>query len=837
MPTDTFTSFSNLINHRLLDTGGVDRVVKLLQELDDSSKGEVFIDGPGAKTFTLKLIQEILSLDGRIAICTDTGNLRTQIETSRKKAVPFQPTLLQEAAHFHRHLAGTQRPQFDQLPLSDLVGLVLAYRHYPGKDLLSKQISFADFEFTSTEYLTLKEQVSVTQRLYQKIERITPAFQALNAGIFKHQTLDDSHEFIDRLLSNFIKKSKELHRSFLGITNRFYQQRRAEYQATFRKLSDAIQRVKDARELAVAKIGTTALESVPNRLVAGVSKRQNQQRKLILNLHSLLDSLKDHHITTAPFSFDWAAKTSELPQSKWPELLDRYETALSEWFDDHRKLIREECLGLSPRTHEVTSSVTEQLVNLETNLNTLVEEINNSGIFQRPFTVQASTTARQQKLVEQLLEQLFELKQLLPAYPAFYRWQHNWFSLPARLRRVIAPMLLLPQENWNTMFSSWYFDQGLHQLPKSTIGTITPQQVVELAGKITSTRALQNKEKESPLAKGQLTFFSSTDAVQPAKYDLVVTVGGTPCPPEIKGPCLQLAPFVGNTKNSHYLGIYSQRHPALPFFQDWSARVLPNWTAGRHTGSWPDTKASLKRLAQTNGCPLEDEWKFLETAYRERGRVGLLIGLKKEGSPQSIPLNEYAGAEFDAILIIYNSDQLATDFLPTATHWWSMLQNTPSIELLHRLAPDEITQALLTDSANPAYGVAAFLRAVESIEDNDLLSFQAIAKESRTRLGWKSPSASPLLKELAPELLKRFPGYELKLHHPWRTVYLPILLTSAQGKRHLVLPGGVLPGKRDPLIELQLQRELSAAGFELHYLFSMDLAENLEDVLDKLILE
>lgn len=447
--------------------------------------------------------------------------------------------------------------------------------------------------------------------------------------------------------------------------------------------------------------------------------------------------------------------------------------------------------------------------------------------------MQAETTARQQKLVEQLLEKLQQLRQLLPVYPAFYRWQHNWFSLPARLRKVIAPLLLLPDEDWATIFSSWYFDQGVHQQHPQSVATYTPKQLTELAGTIISTKALKNSVKKRTAPKKPVWIIGE-QAKQPGNYDLMVSLNHTKTTTELTGPRLRLAPFDTSAPNVHYLSIHGQVKPALAFFQDWYGSTLPDWQAALHDNSWPAIKNALTSLASRYDISLENAWQALETAYRERGRNGLVIGLKKDQAPATMFLHELTQEQFAAVVIVLPQERLIDKQLPTAAHWWSLLLHTPSIRLLHRLPADELTQALLTDGATAAYGCAAFIRAAEAIEDQDVVSFQAIAQESRTRLGWKSPAASPLLEELKPELVNRLPGFSISLHQPWRTVYLPILLTSPVGKRHLILPEGVLPGKHDVLIELQLQRELAAAGFELHYLYAADLVAAFSATLDTL---
>lgn len=837
MPTNKITPLLCILDRHLPDASGVGGGTKLLRELAENPEKEVVADGPGALQFTLQLIDLLVSSAGRIIVCGQFPELASYRQILLRKDAGYSAGLEQKISYYQRYLDVVKESPLERHSLADLAGLVLAYRNYSGKDLLSKQISFADFEFTTSEYLELKNQVVITQRLYQKIERITPAFQSLNAGIFRHQTLEDSHEFLDRLLRTFSERSVVLHRLYLEATNRFYQQRRAEYQFIFRDLCTALQRVEKAVDLVVAEIGSAALESVPTRLAAGVSKRQRQQRTLVLHINDLLEELKKVHLTNEPFAFDWPQKMSDLTYSRRAELLTNYQQTLNEWFEEHRKLIREECLGLSSRTHEVHPEVNEQLIGLEKQLNELVEEINDSGIFQRPFTVQANTTARQQKLVEQLLEQLAELRQLMPAYPAFYRWQHNWFSLPARLRRTISPMLLLPLEEWSTLFSSWYFDQGLHLQPKAIVEAMTPQQVVDLAGEVIGANASYERRKGKAPKPDQLTLMTSTGETRAGKYDLVITVDDTTCPTTVVGPRLRLAPFSITAKPSHYLGIYNRMSPSLAFFQDWFGRSLPEWKADRHTGSWLDVKARLEKLAQENNILLEGEWSILENAYRERGREGLLIGLNQGKPVRVVALDKLTETSFIAVFIVYTPDRLHIDHLPSATYWWSLFLNTPTIQLLHRLPPDEITQSLLTDGANSAYGLAAFLRAVEAIEDRDISSFRAIANESRKRLGWRSPTAGPLLKELEPELLRHFPEHKVTLFHPWRTVYLPILLTSPSGKRQLILPDGVLPGSREALIELQLQRELAAAGFEIHYLNSLELVENLEVTLERLVKE
>ncbi|MEL6275030.1 MAG: hypothetical protein AAFU03_08010, partial [Bacteroidota bacterium] len=764
------------------------------------------LTGPGATVLAQSLARELLSMRGRVLIFVRDEEEKTS--WLEKLAGDYLHPLEELSSDFQIKLAewsiyveALNRSVFDQYPAAATTGMWLAQTEKSAHDLLSLQLSFNDFNFDAAEYLELLNKIRLTQRLHQQMAYLPPAFQELNAGIFRHQNLVDSQAFIQEQVVSFTARAVALHSAFQSHLNAFYRRRRHWYQTTFNQLNASAQQLLTNRNLLVEAVGEEALSSVPGRLRAGFSKRMREHRQRILALYDDLAALIQAHEEISPFVFDWPAAPVDLPQTDWPDLLRNYRKALSEWFDNYHQYIREESLALNAKTIPTKTGGADELATLAKQLTDLIGAINESGLFQRPIQGAAATTTRQAKVLEQLLDKFRLLGRLLPDYPAFYRWQHNWFSLPAKLRRVISALLSLPDADWTTNFSAWYFERGLSAALDSTPSCPGMDTAKELADWLAGYRKTGRKQK--PLKqRDHLVVLLPQDADPLGVFDLCIDFTASR---SIKAPTMHIHWPPNKQIKAQYLRRADPLGTALPFFQPWYGSQLPTWQCVEYPRTkeeinalvkgWQedfkvakDDISSLAIPASYGGATLVDH--YIQTTAEERP---WLVGLKPNGMVEQKPMANYYDQEYVKALVFWPTNKSSSPDERLTAAWLRLLESVSFITLAHRLTANRITGDLLSDGLTANFLTAAFVRAAEAITANDHSGFYALAKEVRLRLGFRTPATHPLLRELLPRLKSKLPGYNLTIHQAWRDTFLPLVIVGPKGKRHVILPDGLLP--------------------------------------------
>lgn len=862
---------------------------KALEQRLEAGEAQCRICGPGASDFARVLGQEILMLGGRILLCgADQQQLdewqSNLLDTKLVPQVKAPIELRQKLTRYAANLSLQRAQVFDHYDVAATTGLWLNHRRSAANDLLSSQISFSDFEFTPAEFLASSKQIQITQRLYQKVGYLAPAFQELNAGIFKHQTLEDSRVFIEQALTNFRQQATNLQRDYATQLNLFYRKRRSWYLMVYNSLINIVTALQDQRYALEEELGTAALSSVPGSLLAGLSKKQKRHRTAIIDLYASLTKLKEEHQEAAPFVFAWPEKPSALPQAAWPALLQRYQTALEEWFSDHRRYIKEESLGLNAVTAPENSTTADELKALEERLRQLVEGLNDSGLFQRPFQAEATTASRRQKILEQLLEKLQLLKRLMPDYEAFYRWQHNWFSLPARLRRVIAPLLAFPEDDWQASFAAWYYERGLDAKANARYQVQSPGALANLMDVVITARtSLEQGSNQKGLAAHALATYLSGQHLPGGKFDYVFILDNDLANPLPQLPALRIGILPTFTDEDYYLNCSGKFQPALAIFQTWHGRQFPAWQASvvkdakavaiaatqhfiaqqkvntpsngaseelqsshKHTGDGQEAPASWPSPPAKPGSKHLSAFTVNGVLANQNAPFQVLMYMEGKTSPQVIPLADYCGqpSEVAQLLIKEGTDlsmltetvELDPTYLRQMEACFQLLLSAPKIGIFHPFTPDQITQALLTDGLNFAFVIAAIIRASEAVVDQDQRGFRAITLEIRKRLGSEQITANPLIKELVPLFKAALPECSISTHLGWRDTYLPLVIQTPNGQKHLLLLDGDLPGPpATGLVLLSRLQELRAAGFKMQFVLSKNVFDDPADEVEKIV--
>jgi hypothetical protein len=455
-------------------------------------------------------------------------------------------------------------------------------------------------------------------------------------------------------------------------------------------------------------------------------------------------------------------------------------------------------LGLNALTADPKFVEPVMLSSLETRLADLIREVDEAGLYQLPLgRTEAATTHRQFLRLEDLLDKLRNTERHLPELSDFYGRRHFWYAQPAHLRRLLAPLLNLPTSDWETAFTSWYFDRCLERWTKDNPPTLSPPNPEGIISTNTSSKP------------GRVKLLAPETAVptEVAKEDLFITLDGVTAPqPPLPCHSIRLAPL--HDKEAIFFAVAGLRNPVLLFLQNFFPLTPPSWRARTSSippPGFPEGTILCQATEQTKWVPISN-WS----------------------------LNASAGLHLFFPLSPTTAD--AQRFLEV---WEYLIATHEEITFFHNWTPDDITQSLLSDGFTAGFLSAALLRAAEAAEFEpfDRQALVAIGQEIQLRCGLPAPSPHPLAENFGDQLKSHLPDHFFEIHQPWRDTFLPLVLLSPAGKKSVLLPDGKLPGYGTLRTAKDRLRELKTAGFQLLSLPAADIWADPEGELRRIAAE
>jgi len=738
--------------------------------------------GAGKRTYCLLEVAKTLAEGARVwiklplhakpeSVLKELGMIR--IIVSEKTETQYEKT------ENNKKAGEIGQPFFGAYSFAETVGLWLKSGREPAAALLNPFISTEGFLFTPAEYIDLRERLQLAMRRYERLPEVSRGLEDLNTGFFRHRSLEESREFIESHLAEYLVRGDALHREYLLAIHRH---------ARVEIISRRAEINRAGRELASLKEKLAAA----NKLSGRHRRKTIQQMVKDLN-HYRKENGTDHE---------------RLPAEKLDAISDALAGQVNLLEESRKHLTREmqsAGLALSPLTVNPRHGKPETLKSLETGLRDLIGAVNEAGLYQLPIGgAEAATTPRQLQQLENLLDRLRNTRHHLTEFPLFYDRRQFWYAQPAHLRRLLAPLLDLPTGEWEHAFSSWYFERCLER----------EAEPYRYRTGVNTLRQRFSAWEADDLATG-IPVATSTDRIhflraadrwpsQNRPEDLLLDLTGHSDPPlDVNCRYLGVSPL--QDSSARHLAVAGRRNPALLFTQFFLPLTPPDWTTRRVEAAPAGTPTDQVLIRSTGSAWMQlTEW----------------------AGEKSAELHLYFPAKLSALETTYLAD-----------NWEELILSAPTIKFTHGWSPHDITQALLSDGFNVKFLCAALLRAGEASETEpyDPEALLAIGNEVRLRCGIPVPSPHPLAEEFSRLLNGRLPDHFIETHRPWRDTFLPLLVTAPDGKKTVLLPNGRLPGAADDLSEARRQGELARAGFGLVDLPADLLWENVDAVLADVI--
>ncbi|WP_273445362.1 hypothetical protein [Neolewinella agarilytica] len=669
---------------------------------------------------------------------------------------------------------GQKAPQvFGPYGFAATVGLWLKTAGEPASALLSPFISTDSFEFTPAEFVDLRERIDRTMRRFARLPQVSRSLDDLNTGFFRHQSLEESRQFITANLEDYLDRISRLQREYQLLIN-----------GHARKLLFERQGELSERR---TKIGTIQAEL---QRLEKVNGRQGRRQ------------LKEAIAEWSAYRERWYGTTTPVnPQLPFPALREELQEELRALHQQRQNLNRElrpASLSLSVVTVAGDAPLAASLRKMGEELSALIREIDEAGLYQLPLGgTDAATAPRQLQLLESVRDRLRNTHRHLHELDDFYARRHFWYAQPARLRRLLAPLRELPPEEWETAFSSWYFERCLQRVDATGEAWLNPATLQKMLEKSTAATEIDWDRVHFVLPGEELP---QGDGMKAFCFDL--TGGGRP-EKWAEDRFISLRPLWDDTADHYQLA--GRLEAGLLFGQPFLPVSGPDWAEVR-----------------TNEAP--------------PGSNGHLCLQVKEGGPW-MPLPEWDGIAEGVIRLYLPDEILPEDGQALQARAEEIMTVAPGVRIFHGWSNERITQALLSDGVTVEFLAAVILRAAEAAmaEPYDRDAIVALGREYRTRCGLPDPAPHPLAENLRKLLSERLPDHFFELHQAWRDTFLPLVVLAPSGRKTVLLPDGRLPGRAGEWAEALRQRELRAAGFHCLGLRADRLWMGLSEELDEIV--
>lgn len=366
---------------------------------------------------------------------------------------------------------------------SDLLGFYLYYARVEGKELLSSQLNAAQYSFNPREYQEISKALLTTKPLYEQLGTLHHPLSNLSAAIFIHQDLQESQQFIETTSLKLLTQARKLHQRYVRAQSQYADQLASFHEQRYLQLRTLFERLEQRLEDSQNTFGSDTLRSGDRtlKIYGRFSKKFEKALEEKNALQTDYEALKALHSQLDPFPFEWPKQKPRQILDKLPSLLISFRETLDNWRNYLFQGIQEEMVRLNFKTAIADLEVASGIEILERDLEVFIDEVNASGLYQLPLQSKTLTLTRQQKNLEEIIDQLERSQEGLLQYEGFYHWQRNWFSLPEICRKTIQAILRSRPKDWEASFSSWYFNESLQKnyTPFSPLGSAAREKYIQ----------------------------------------------------------------------------------------------------------------------------------------------------------------------------------------------------------------------------------------------------------------------------------------------------------------------------------------------------------------------
>ncbi len=349
---------------------------------------------------------------------------------------------------------------------AETVGLFMASNRVEGKERLASHLNAADFGFFPAEHQQLVEGIVRSEPLFDGVKTLTHPLSNLNDQIFVNSEAAKAKQFVETNLRLYLAKTHELQKEYINQTDSYAARLKGHFRDYFTNLDGIAKSLLDKIQNNTALLGSS-FASAGSSAFEWPTFFSSKRKKIKIAQEEVGKSFRafvKNYETNPYFDFGFAPCKEGENIAKTTENVQQFREALSVWYNSSDALVQEEVMRLNSKTAHPALDVKEQITSLEFDLNTLIEEINEAGLYQKGFENKTLTIPQRQKYLESIIEQLENTQLNLRDFPQFHAWQTNWLGLGALGQKVVRALVKVKPGDWVAAFESWYYNSLLSKV-------------------------------------------------------------------------------------------------------------------------------------------------------------------------------------------------------------------------------------------------------------------------------------------------------------------------------------------------------------------------------------
>lgn len=378
---------------------------------------------------------------------------------------------LHARAAVHQTFRAVKEKIFGDYDWTETVGLFLASNRIEGKERLASHLNASEFSFLPNEHEQIVAGILRSEPLFDEIKTLTHPLSNLNEQIFVNSEAKKSQQFVETNLRLFTAKANELQREYISKTDNYAARLKEHYRDYFmhldglaKGLSEKIQNHTALLGSGFATAGASSFEW-PAFFSSKRKKIKEAQEEVSKRYRNFLKAYE----TNPYFDVDFSPSKDGMNIPRTSENLLHFRNTLGQWYANSDNLVQEEVMRLNSKTAHPSLDVKEQITTLEFALDTLMEELNESGLYQKHLENKTLTIPQRQKYLESIIEQLESTQLNLRDFKPFHAWQSNWLGLGVLGQKVIRALVKVKPGDWVAAFESWYFNSLLTKAQSSSL--------------------------------------------------------------------------------------------------------------------------------------------------------------------------------------------------------------------------------------------------------------------------------------------------------------------------------------------------------------------------------
>ncbi len=350
---------------------------------------------------------------------------------------------------------------------AEVVGHYLAAQKKTGRELLANHLNASDYTFTKEEYTRLRAEIETSEQLYKEVNTLKHPLSNLNAAAFADEKSTKSRDDLKGKLDTFIEKFQALHHRYIATYDAYSQKLMNHYESYFVEQRGQLRHLKEANSDYEFQYGDAFKSSNVFR-ISGLyaSSIFSDRSKNILSAKeesaTRYEALVETYNTRRHFTHEFLKASERKDFDKFKLNLETFESLLRGWRKALPNTVQEELQRLNSKTAQYFDKpLTGEILQLETDLDNLLTEINEAKIYSEPLGHKMLTLPKRMLFIEETIEKLEETRLNMRDFDRFYAWQRFWISLTENGHRLIAALTKVKPENWSAAFDSWYFHNTL----------------------------------------------------------------------------------------------------------------------------------------------------------------------------------------------------------------------------------------------------------------------------------------------------------------------------------------------------------------------------------------